>query len=462
MKYLISFLLWSLLGFCQNHETDKILTYNEYLGYVKSFHPLVKSAHLAVSAAQAQLMIARGAFDPKIEVDYDTKQFKDKTYYSLLNTTFKIPTWYGIEVKAGFDNQEGMYVNPENIVPNRGLTSFGVSVPLGQGWLINQRMSDIRKSKIQIQLSQNERKLNAIAVVYEASIAYFNWKKNYSEVQLYQTYLNNAQSRFNAIKQLILQGDKPSIDSIEARIMVKNRLLSLEDSKLKLAKSKFELSNYLWYENNIPLELQEDIIPEENLEKTIHEVLKTNDLIDEKQLVENHPKINVLQKKIALLEVEQQFKKNLLLPKLDVSYYYLSEPNYWNSYNFNNYKVGMNFYVPLFLRKERGNLQLTKFKIQDTQYSLQLEKLALSNKISAQQKEIKSIEVQRNLALELVNDTKFLLEAEERLFGFGESSIFLINTRENNLVSSQLSKIILDNRFLVSTIELYKTKANME
>jgi hypothetical protein len=50
-------------------------------------------------------------------------------------------------------------------------------VPLGQGLFINQRMADLRKAKMQMQLGQAERKLQAIAVLYDASVAYFNWKK---------------------------------------------------------------------------------------------------------------------------------------------------------------------------------------------------------------------------------------------------------------------------------------------
>ena len=53
-----------------------------------------------------------------------------------------------------------------------------------------------------------------------------------------------------------------------------------------------------------------------------------------------------------------------------------------------------------------------------------------------------------------------MLNSEERLFSFGESSIFLINTRENNLVSAQLSEITLENRYFVSHAELFKTIAN--
>ncbi len=455
-------LLFLLIGFWVSAQNTNLkeLTYNEYLGYVKKFHPMVKSANLNISMAQANLMMARGGFDPKIEVDFDKKQFKNSEYYSILNSSFKIPTWYGIEVKAGFDNSEGIYLNPQNSLPNQGLTSLGITVPIGQGLFINQRMSDLRKAKIQIQLSQAERKLQAIEVLYNASVAYFNWKRNYSEVELYKSYLKNAEIRFDGVSSLIKNGDKPAIDSVEAGIIVRNRKLNLEDSQLKLIKSKLELSNYLWLENNVPLELQEDIIPEEKLETTIKETLKTNELLTENISIENHPKINSLQSKIDILEVERNLKANNLLPKIDLGYHYLSEQNTWNQTNFNNYKIGVNFAFPVFLRKERGGLQLAKFKIQDTKYELDLERVQLKNKINAQQTEINSLERQQRLIANLVNDYTIMLTSEERLFSFGESSVFLINSRENNLVGSQLSELSLENRYLISNAELFKIMAN--
>jgi len=458
-QLLIAFLLLGYAAFGQE-LASKELTYTEFLGYVKKYHPLVKNANLEINKAQANLMMARGGFDPKIEVDFSKKQFKDKEYYSILNSSFKIPTWYGIEIKAGFDNNEGIYLNPENTVPNQGLTSLGINVPLGQGLFINQRMADVRKAKIQMQLSQSERKLQAIAVLYDASLAYFNWKKNFNEVKLYEEYKENAGIRFKGIKTSIVQGDKPAIDSIEAGILIKNRILSLEDSKLKLAKAKLELANFLWLENNIPLELSDELIPETQLEFTIQESLKTNDLLNADFSITNHPKINALRSKIDILNVEKKLKANMLLPKIDVGYSYLSEPSYIDNYQFKDYKIGLDFYFPLFLRKERGSLKLAKYKVQETEFTLDLEKVQLTNKINSQKLEIASLFKQMELIKGLVQDNVTMLKSEERLFSFGESSLFIINTRENNLVSAQLSKITLENRFYISNSELFKIMAN--
>jgi outer membrane protein TolC len=457
--YILFFISFSLFG---QNVIQKELTFNEYLGYVKKYHPLVKSANLEISQAQANMMMARGGFDPKIEVDFEQKKFKDSEYYSILNSSFKIPTWYGIEIKAGFDNSEGVFLNPENTMPNQGLTSLGINVPIGQGLFINQRMADLRKAKIQVSLSQAERNLMAIAVLYDASIAYFNWKRNFNEVKMYETYLVNANIRYKGIENLIKEGDKPAIDSVEAGIIVRNRKLSLEDSQLKLAKAKLELSNYLWLENNIPMELQDSIIPEENLMFTVKETLRTNELMVANQSIANNPKINALENKIQMLDVERKLKANMLLPKIDLGYSYLSEPSAFDQYKFQDYKVGLNFYFPLFLRKERGSLKITKFEMQDAQFNLDLEKVQLTNKIIAQQTEIASLEKQKKLIDDLVKDNQTMLNSEERLFTFGESSLFLINTRENNLVNVQISQLSIENRYFNSNAELFKIMANPE
>jgi outer membrane protein TolC len=114
------------------------------------------------------------------------------------------------------------------------------------------------------------------------------------------------------------------------------------------------------------------------------------------------------------------------------------------------------------LRKERGSLQLAKLKLQDVKFDLDLERVSLKNKIKAQQTEINSLEKQKQLIENLVLDYNTMLTSEERLFTFGESSIFLINARENNLVSAQLSQLLIENRYFDSNAKLFKIMANPE
>ncbi len=458
IQYIILLLFTHFLAAQENNTNE--FTYNEFLGYVKKYHPLVKQANLKLNEAQAILMQARGAFDPKIEVDFSEKKFKNSNYYSLLNSSFKIPTWYGVELKASFDNSEGIYFNPENTTPSTGLTSVGISVPIGQGLWINQRMADLQKAKIQQNINEAERNLMAVEVLHNASLAYFNWKRTFQEKKLYEEYLTNATIRFQGIQKLIEQGDKPAIDSTEASITIKTRKLNLENATLKLQKAQLELSNFLWLEDNIPFELSENLFPEIDLKNTVSFTLKINNL-DEIR-IENNPKIEALTNKIEVLKIEQKLKANALLPKIDLSYNYLSEPDTFNNYRLEDYKIGVNFSFPIFLRNERASLKLSKLKVQDSEFGLQFEKTNLKNKIESQQFAINSLSKQISINEQLVTDFSTILSAEERLFSLGESSVFLINSRENSLVSSQLNSLQLENEYFNASIDLFRTLANVE
>jgi outer membrane protein TolC len=439
-------------------QKDTILSYDEFLGMVKRFHPEAKQANLVVTMAQAALMEARGAFDPQIEAALSKKQFAGTEYFNLANGAFTIPTWFGLDLRAGFEDNSGVYLNPQSLTPDRGQASVGVNVALGQGLWINRRIADVRRARMMVSLSEAERQLMAIDVLYAASDAYFAWKRQYEELKLYENYLTNATQRFRGVKSLIEAGDRPAIDSIEAGIIVNTRLLNLEDARLKFTKARLDLSNYLWTSGNVPLELGEDMVPETTLSQTIPETLKTNGLLAQNPL-DGHPKITVLENRINILDVDRRLRANMLLPRLDLSYSWLSEAWDFNNDYRDDYRLGVNFSVPLFMRRERGGLKLAKLKVQDARFELQMERLQLGNKIKANQAEITSLERQQRLVFSLVGDYQRMLESEDRLFIFGESSIFLINARENTLITAQLNRIAMEYRWLLSHAELFRTMA---
>lgn len=457
-KFLIAFLF--IQGFSWSQDISNELTYEEFIGYVKKFHPLVKQANLKISEGQAKLMKARGAFDPKIEASYNEKQYGDKQYYSFFNGSFKIPTWYGIEIKAAFDNNEGIYINPENTLPNSGLTSVGITVPIGQGLWINERMAELKQAKLYQNVAIAEQSIMLTEVLYQASISYINWKQSFDEVKLYEEYLENAKVRYNGIVKSIELGDKPAIDSVEVGITLNSRKLSLEKSRLKLTKARYELSNHLWTENNIPLEIDESLYPESNLALVLPNQLNLENL--ENVSIEQHPKLSALQSKVDILKVDRRLQGNKILPKLEASYNYLSEPSAFDDYRFEDYKIGVNFSVPLFLRKERAQYKLAKLQVQDSEFGFATEKVSLNNKIEAQKKEINSYKKQIDINRNLVNNYNTMLDGEDKLFVAGESSVFLINSRENSLVSAQLATISLENAYLSAFLNLFKTLGKPE
>ena len=459
-KHIILLSIFSFsVGFSQENISN-VLSLSEYLGFVKSYHPIVKQANLILHTSEAQLLKARGAFDPKIEVDYNKKQFQNKDYYNKLNAAFKIPTWYGIEVKANFEENDGLYLNPESELPIDGLYSAGVSISLARGFLMNERMASLKKARFFINQAKEERQILVNDILHNASISYFEWLKAYKEKMIFEAFLKNAEIRLYATQKAFKAGDKPAIDTLEAGITLKTRKLNLEKARIQLIKSSLALSSFLWLNNNTPVELQANMIPDIQTMDSIDTALNIALFNIENFDIEQHPKMKAISYKREGLDMDRRLKKNNLLPKIDLQYNVLTENSpQLKVLNTNNYKAGVSFSVPLFLRKERADYKLATIKLKELDFENQSTLVVLKNKINAIQLELASFQIQEEYTTTIVADYSTLLKAEERKFFLGESSLFLVNSRESKLIDVQLKAINLENAFFTSKAALFKTAA---
>ncbi|MCJ7466499.1 MAG: TolC family protein [Maribacter sp.] len=461
MRNFLSYILVLFFFMANAQEPDKlVLGFKEYLGYVKKYHPVAKQAELKIEMGQANLMRSRGGFDPMLELDYDRKEFKGTEYFDRLNATFKIPTWFGIDLKGNFEQNNGDFLNPENRVPIDGLYSAGVSMSVGQGFWVNERMATLRKAKFFREQSKVDRDLQVNQILFEASLAYFNWLQAYQDHQIFQNFLDNAEVRLAGVRTNARLGEVPAIDTLEARIASQDRALNLEQAKVRLMQQSLELSNFLWLNDNIPVELNPSIVPDMDLEERIDITLEILGKPLDSFTIQNHPKLKSLGYKIDGLQVEKNMKANKMLPVIDLEYNFLTEtPDFITSFENQGYKGGLNFRLPLFLRKERGDLKLAKLKLKDAEFELDNAEIQIRNKTLAIYRELESFEAQNALIKEIVANYNTLLAAEERKFSFGESSLFLINTREGKLIDSKLKQNEVRNKYFSAKAKLFNSLA---
>jgi outer membrane protein TolC len=213
----------------------------------------------------------------------------------------------------------------------------------------------------------------------------------------------------------------------------------------------------LWLNENTPIDLKENILPDIKTMNTVDNAFNIPLFNAERFDIEQHPKIRSLGFNIERLAAEERLKINNLLPKIDLQYNFLSQnATPQNSFNPENYKAGISFSMPIFIRKERGDLKVAKLKVRDKQLENQLEKVVIKNKISAIQQELTSYILQNNFTFQIVRDYAVLLSAEERKFFLGESSLFLVNFREQKYIDSKLKAIRLENDFFRAKARLFK------
>jgi outer membrane protein TolC len=229
--------------------------------------------------------------------------------------------------------------------------------------------------------------------------------------------------------------------------------------------ARLDLSVYLWQENNTPQELSAEVQPAEvtNEFAWIADFdLNLSSLLE--KAYANHPELSAYLFKIEGLQVEKKLKFQSLLPKLDVSYNALSKgltPSIETRTLFdNNYQYGIKFEMPLRLSKGRADYQLAKLKIQEESLNLVQKKQQIQVKINSYYNQVEALKKQIKTQEKALTNYRALVKAEESRFAQGESSLFLINSRETKAMEAA-EKLTELKAYLFKTIYALQASAGV-
>ena len=420
-------------------SSDFVLNYSDFISQVMLHHPSAFQAELIKDYGDAKMLNSKGYTDPKIFSDINQKYFDDKQYYSYFSSGIKVPTWYGVSVEAGYSMTDGNFLNPENRLPESGLVYAGVKLDLGNGLIWNERRFALESGRIIQQSSEIERQVFLNELRYKATEAYLKWYANYEKYLTFQSAVENAELRLKAVKESANFGDRAIIDTTEAYISLANRQLSLQSALRDFQNSEAFLETFLWTNGSVPLEI-ENTFPSKPLESDIYIGEKT---IDE-PIISEHPFIQIQQFKINQSTINLKLKKEQLKPDVSLKYNLLNEPignNPFAQYAVTNYQWGASLNYAFISRKQRGDVRLANIKLEDQKLSLGLKEQEMEYKISAAQNNYSTA---INLALlteKIVQSNLTLYKSEQAMFNIGESSVFMINTRETNYLKAQKENI---------------------
>lgn len=433
-----------------------VFTPSQLLWYIEQYHPVSIQSNLLLEKGQREIQSARGNFDPYLTAGLDQKYYNDNQYYSILGTGLKVPTWYGIELKTGYDQNQGSNLNPQNKVPDDGLWYAGISVPVGKGLIIDKRRAELKQAKLYAESTIAEKEKMMLSLYFGAIKKYWDWVEAYNEYEIYSEAVELASVRLAGIKGSYNYGDKSAIDTLEAYIIVQNRELSKTQALLKYQNVTLELSNYLWYEDGVPLTISNKLRPPLYKEVTPTPVISTDSLnLLIKDLAFSHPEMQIMDYKIESLEVDLKMKRENFKPDLNFNYNFINEPtggNPFSSYSINNYKWGFNFSMPLFLRSERGDYKKYQLIVQDAQLGLNQKLLTLENELRKHYNTQITLNKQVKLYQDIVENYVRMFSAEKRRFDSGESSLFIVNARETSLIDAQLKLVSLLAKYNVSQV----------
>ena len=438
MKKGVFIILIGLISLSSTAQDSLKLSFQEYMDWVRQYHPIAIQADLNLRLGDMEVRQARGGFDPLIYGNLDRKDYKQSNYFNKREAGIVVPTWMGVELTGVFEQNTGRFLNSENNVPTTGLLAAGASLNLGQGLVLDERRATLRKAQIFQQATEVERINFLNELNLQASDRYWRWSLAKENVDVLRECVDLAKFRFNAVKRFFQLGDQAAIDTVEAYTQLLNRQYRLQIAENTFFAATQEISTFLWDEDGNPMELNANVVPQGLYE----EFNVSPDFESLRFQVIRHPELRLADFELAGLNVERRLKTQQLLPVVKLKYNFLSESlSEFNPAPFfdNNYKWGVTFYTPLLLRKTRGALGLTKAKIEIKQSSRDLKEFQLKTKLESELNNWNVLNKQVSTISQNVKSLEALLIGETRRFEIGESTLFLVNAREVAVIDSRLT-----------------------
>ena len=428
------------------------LSHQEFLNIVKNYHPLALKYQLQNKIANAEITKARGNFDPVLAGKLGEKNIDGTKYYEQKNVELGIPTWYGIDISGSYNNLDGEKLN--NSETKGGLYQFGVTIPLAKNLMYDKRRAMLDQAKFGLKMTEAEQIVLTNELLLDAENTYWDWVKNYEIYKLQKSAVEINRKRLELTKKTYEFGERPAIDTVEASSQLQSFELQERDAYLNFVKSTQELQMFLWKDKQDLYEIAQLIFPSSSLDEhsgySDYEFLLQN---LESKLLQNHASLEYYLQKQNILESERRLKWQSFLPKIDFTYNFFNKENYKSDFLplfDNNFQYGLKLEIPIFQRQARADYEIAKLKISQNQQDSQLKLREINTKIETYKYEVTNYFSQIDISAKNLNNYKRLLNAEETRFGNGESSLFLINSRENKLLDAREKNIELKAKFLKS------------
>lgn len=441
-------------------DTVQPFSLENFYGALLENHPLVRQAQLLPDAARQEVRFARGAFDPKLEASYSTKEYQDKEYYNKFLAAFTVPIWFPVDPKIGLERNEGTSINPESAIPSSDdykQIFTGIRLPVGRGLFTDERRAAVKQAQLFTEMAAAEQVKMVNKILLEAAKDYWQWYFAYYAYRLLSNNARIAEEIYRRVNLNASLGEASGIDTVQAKITLQQRLIERQEAYLDFLNQGIRISNYLWDPNQAPLQLSPSVAPVLTGDPEALSTQTLNELMFMAR--QNHPELQKLSVKLNQLEVERKLAVEYLKPRLDLQYSFINQPitpdGSAQPFSFgSDYKFGLDFSIPVLLRKERAKLGQTKLKIRSTQLERTQAEREILNQIQQVYNQLTNTQLILDQQSSMVQNYERLLSAELLNLELGESDLFKINVQQEKLIQSQM-------KFLKLRAEYEKLKANL-
>ena len=435
--------------------TAAVITVEEFLGRVAAQHPTIRQARLGVDQAREEQRIARGAFDPTVSAAWDRKTFGTVAYYDYVVAALTAPTPVGVDVKLGYERAAGRYTSLDRRTPTGGLFTAGLSIPLGQRIVTDERRTAIAVARALRDGADAERDVAVNRVLVQASRDYARWYEAERRAAVAREGVALAEFRLGAVRRRVADGEAAALDTVEALLETHRRRVQLVESEQAAYAARLAAEAHLWDARGLPDTLVTGTTPSaERREPPTLDAATVDRWVS--RAVRAHP--DVLR---AVARVEQATAQRRLAVQQQIPYAAAelgalgaAADGVPLGATADDVKLAVVARSPLLFLRERGRANAATLRVEQQEVERDRARREVAVLVRTAASELSAVALATDAQRMAVDQARLLLRGEQARFEAGESTLFLVNARERALLDEAVRLAAIEARALTARSEL--------
>jgi outer membrane protein TolC len=415
--------------------------------------PLLEIARLQSGVAAGQQISAWGAYDTKLEY-YSLSQPVGfyETYRNGIGVARQL--WWGGYASAGYAIGRGSF-EPwyrERQTDSGGEFKVGLVQPLLQGRAIDPHRVELFQANLQRQAVEPGIQHQVLIASLEASMAYWAWVEIGNVLITQERLLEIAVKRGAQLEKNMKAGWSSRLDVAQNAQLIEERVLKVNETKLKFRDTAFKLSMFLRDEQGTPRLPPPEWLPIDF--PTITEIPPGNFEQDFQNAVASRPELLLINLDMQSLRLDLSLARNQTLPNVDMTLRATQDMGLQTSQTNDKeefqLEAGIIGDVPIQRRKAFGKIQSTQAKLAQVmqKYEFQRNKIGVELQSARNALDIaqQNVVAAREL-LRLANETLSLFRLE---FDNNRRDLFFLLGQEVKVNDSEVKLLEAERDFYIA------------
>ncbi|MDX2154253.1 MAG: TolC family protein [Bryobacteraceae bacterium] len=409
------------------------LRLEDILSSVRKSYPPLLAALEERRIADGDLLVAEGGFDAVVRAAFENQQ-AGPLDNNRLNVVVDQPlAFQGLSFFGGYRLGEGRFSSSDAssvLTTDLGEYRTGLRLPLFRDRAIDSRRATLWKSRIGLRLADLSVDQQLIFVIQAATRRYWDWVAAGQRLRLAETILNVALTRDQQLKEAVRLGQLPQIEVTDNERAILTRRAQVVEARRGLEQASFELSLFYRDANGDPVTPLEDLLPPafpDLADLSEQRVAEDVDLA-----LKRRPEVLRLAAQRDQTRIDADLARNQTAPNIDLVFGFnqFAGAGTTPRGNANEVRGSLIFELPFQRRRALGAVKSAEARLAQFDQRERFARDQVIVEVRDAASAVRRAAERTRVLRDEVNIARNLEELERSRFDLGDSTLFLVNLRE--------------------------------